>query len=374
MIASKLFLDKLKALDVNFYTGVPDSLLKDIGAYIADHSTSSEHLIAANEGAAVALATGYHLATGKMGLVYLQNSGLGNAINPLLSLADKEVYSIPMLLMIGWRGEPGKKDEPQHVKQGRVQQALLDAMEIPYRVIDAHTSSIDHILEELVSIAKQQGCPVALVVKAETFEPYTLQQDNRTDYPLNREQALAVILRQLDADAVVVSTTGKTSREVFEIRKKLNHSGQTDFLTVGSMGHAAQIALGLAANTQKKVYCLDGDGAVLMHMGSLAIIGQSKAKNLHHIILNNGAHDSVGGQPTVGFALDFKAIALACGYKKAYSITTAEELQEHVAALTQDEGPTLTEIKMNKGARKDLGRPTSTPKENKLKLMEFLRS
>lgn len=373
MINSKLFLDKLNTLGVHFYTGVPDSLLKDIGAYIADNTSAEEHIIAANEGAAVALATGYHLATGKTGLVYLQNSGLGNTINPLLSLADKEVYSIPMLLMIGWRGEPGKKDEPQHVKQGRVQNALLEAMEIPYRIIDqTNADTYANILEELLLLAQQESRPVALVVKADTFESYKLKQDIQTDFPLNREQALEVILEQLTENDIIVSTTGKTSREVFEIRRKKTQSGETDFLTVGSMGHTCQIALGIALNTDKKVYCLDGDGSILMHMGSLPITGLSKAKNLHHVVLNNGAHDSVGGQPTVGFQIDAKAIALASGYVEATTISTSKELTEHFTALAQRNGPTFTEIKINKGARKNLGRPTSTPIENKQKFMQFL--
>lgn len=374
-INSELFLNKLRELNIQFYTGVPDSLLKDIGAYIADHTTAKEHIIAANEGAAVALASGYHLATNKIGLVYLQNSGLGNTINPLLSLADKEVYSIPMLLIIGWRGEPGKKDEPQHVKQGRVQNALLEAMEIPYQIVDqTNADAYATILEELVVLARQESRPVALVVKADTFESYKLKQDIQTNFPLNREQALQVILAQIAANDIIVSTTGKTSREVFEIRKRNSQDGKTDFLTVGSMGHTCQIALGIALNTNKKVYCLDGDGSVLMHMGSLPIIGSSKLRNLHHIVLNNGAHDSVGGQPTVGFQIDFKTIALASGYVEATTISTPNELVEHFATLAQRNGPTFTEIKINKGARKDLGRPTSSPIENKQKFMQFLKS
>ncbi|QNL47743.1 phosphonopyruvate decarboxylase [Olivibacter sp. SDN3] len=375
MINCESFLIKLNDLGIRFYTGVPDSLLKDIGAYIADHADSSQHIIAANEGAAVGLAAGYHLATGAVPMVYLQNSGLGNTINPLLSLADQEVYSIPMLMMIGWRGEPGKKDEPQHIKQGRVQNALLDAMEIPYRVIDhSDAQTIDHTLQDLVSIAKRENRPVALVVSANTFAPYKLQHDVKTNFPYNREQALEVILQQIPAEAIVVSTTGKTSREVFEIRKKQQQSGATDFLTVGSMGHANQIAVGIALHSNKPVYCLDGDGAVLMHMGSLAIAGLSNANNLHHIVLNNGAHDSVGGQPTAGFEVDFKAIALGCGYRESYSMSIATDIEAHIRSLDKEVGPTFTEIKVNKGARKDLGRPTSTPLENKQKLMQLLQS
>ncbi|GAA4781486.1 phosphonopyruvate decarboxylase [Olivibacter ginsenosidimutans] len=374
MINCQTFLNQLQSLGIHFYTGVPDSLLKDIGAYIADYARASEHIIAANEGGAIALAAGYHLATGKIGLVYLQNSGLGNVVNPLLSLADQEVYSIPMLLMVGWRGEPGRKDEPQHIKQGRVQQALLDAMEIPYRIIDADSAlSINQVLEELLALAIQQQCPVALVVKAGTFESYTLQHDSKTNYPLSREQAINEVLQQLGTFDVIVSTTGKTSRELFELRQRQQQSSQRDFLTVGSMGHASQIALGIALYTKKRVYCLDGDGAILMHMGSLAITGFSNAKNLCHIVFNNGAHDSVGGQPTLGFAVDFPAIARASGYKNAYCALTAEEIQVALKTIRETEGPNFLEIRVNKGSRSNLGRPTSSPIANKLTFMEFLK-
>jgi len=359
---------------VGFFTGVPDSLLKDICAYITDHTDKSEHIIAANEGAAVGLAAGYHLATGKIPLVYFQNSGLGNAVNPLLSLADKEVYGIPMLLMIGWRGEPGKKDEPQHIKPGRVQNALLEAMEIPYALVNEHTTDVADIVGTLIKKAKDETMPVALVVSKGTFEPYRLQSEVKTGFEMSREDAVTEILAGLDHHDRVVSTTGKTSREVFEYRERTDGGHAYDFLTVGSMGHAGQIALGMALHTDKTIICLDGDGAAIMHLGSMAVTGNSGAKNLIHILINNGAHDSVGGQQTVGFTTDFKAIALASGYRQAHSIDKREAIAPLLKQLKQETGPSFLEIKVNKGARGDLGRPTTTPKENKTALMKGVGS
>ena len=373
MIDCSEFYSLLKANNVSFFTGVPDSLLKDFCAYVSDHTDSKDHIIAANEGAAVGLAVGYHLATGKIPLVYMQNSGLGNTINPLMSLADKEVYSIPMILMIGWRGEPGVKDEPQHIKQGRIQNDLLDAIETPYKILNSSVDNPEAFLADVLKMVDQEQAPVAIVVKKGSFAPYTLIKSENFGFELTREKAIEIILESLPEDALVVSTTGKTSREVFEYRVRNKQLHNRDFLTVGSMGHCSQIAFGIALNTKKTVVCLDGDGAAIMHLGSLAIIGQNTPKNFVHIILNNGAHDSVGGQPTTGLDLNFPAIAEACGYKHAKSIATKGELQEVSNNTMQLSGPVFLEVKVNKGARKDLGRPTSTPIENKQALMQEIQ-
>lgn len=368
-----LLFDSLKNNGVNFFAGVPDSLLKDFCAYITDNASNKEHIIAANEGAAVALATGHYLATGKVPLVYFQNSGLGHATNPLLSLADKEVYSIPMIMMIGWRGEPGVKDEPQHVKQGRVQNNLLDAMEIPYKILDEKISDVTAFVNEMVQMTVNQSAPVAIVVRGDTFESYKAATTKETSpYIVEREAAIQEILRNLSGQEIVVSTTGKISRELFE-RRVANHEGhQNDFLTVGSMGHASQIALGIALSSDKKVICLDGDGAVIMHMGSLAISGSSQAKNFVHIALNNGAHDSVGGQPTVGFKIDLVSIAKACGYQEAISVSLKDEIAQALKKIMNMPGPVFLEIRVKKGSRANLGRPTKSPLENKKLLMHTL--
>ncbi len=359
--------------NVDFFTGVPDSSLKDICAYITDHAPAGRHVIAANEGNAVALATGHYLATGRPALVYMQNSGQGNAANPLISLADPDVYGIPMLLLIGWRGEPGVKDEPQHRKQGKITLALLETMGIPCRILPDNVQDARSCVKELLAQGVESGGPVALVARKGTFGPYVPQDAATDDASLSREEAIRHIVDRLGDTDIVVSTTGKISRELYEIREALSQGHARDFLTVGSMGHASQIAMGIALEkTSRQVFCLDGDGAVIMHMGAMAIIGSQKLKNLKHIVLNNGAHDSVGGQPTVGFAVSLTEIARACGYASVWLARTQAELEEALELLHMADGPALLDVRVMKGARPDLGRPKTAPGENRCHFMEFL--
>ncbi|MFZ1461664.1 MAG: phosphonopyruvate decarboxylase [Ignavibacteria bacterium] len=373
MISPEKFFNILKDNGINFFTGVPDSLLKDFCAYVTDNVSEEGHVINSNEGAAVALASGYYLSTGKPGLVYMQNSGLGNSVNPLLSLSDKEVYSIPLLMLIGWRGEPGKKDEPQHKKQGRVMLKMLEAMEIPFEIINSESGDIKKIIDKICLSMKEKNCPHAIVISEGSFDEYKLKSDKKTNYLFNREDAIKLILDNLSGNEIIVSTTGKTSREVFEYRRNNAQGHENDFLTVGSMGHSSQIALGISLNKgDREVFVLDGDGAVIMQMGSLSIIGQKAGKNFRHILLNNGSHDSVGGQPTAGFNIDFPAIASACGYKSAIKAETKEEILNGLKELQSCNGPSFLEIRVNKGARKDLGRPDTTPAENKINFMKNL--
>jgi len=376
MVEASFFCNHLFRSGTEFFSGVPDSLLKNFCVYITDTVEADNHIVVANEGAAIALATGYHLATGKIPLVYMQNSGIGNAVNPLLSLADSEIYRIPMILLIGWRGEPGMKDEPQHIKQGKVTCDLLDVMGIPYSVMADTETELEEQFLVMYDHFSKFGSPYGLVVKKNTFSPQHDTQDSvfiEEDFPLSRESAIEEIIRISPLDELYVSTTGMASRELYELRDKLGLIHDTDFLTVGSMGHASQIALGVALQRPERlVTCLDGDGAVLMHMGSLAIIGNRKPRNFRHIILNNGAHDSVGGQPTVGLQMDLPSVACACGYEKVMSVRTADELR--MALLETDKekrhGPVLIEARICRGARKDLGRPRSSPIENKNAFME----
>ncbi|GHV79140.1 phosphonopyruvate decarboxylase [Spirochaetia bacterium] len=373
MIEAKLLYDLLTEQDVRFFSGVPDSLLKSFCAYVTDHTNDTNHLIAVNEGAAVALASGYHLATGKIPLVYMQNSGIGNAVNPLLSLADADVYRIPMVLVIGWRGESGITDEPQHLKQGKVTLALLEAMGIPAVVLSDREDECRRQLDACFSSIKEKNTPHALVIRKDTFAPYTLQKKEPDQGNLSREEAIEIVIRASGPEEIFFSTTGMASRELYEIRERLGQGHGKDFLTVGSMGHASQIALTAALQKPaRSVTVLDGDGALLMHLGALAAIGQSKPQNFRHIILNNGAHDSVGGQPTLGLKIDIPGIAKACGYRDARTVTSAEELRSALADKKQ--GPFLIEIRVRKGARKDLGRPKSSPEENKQGLMHTLLS
>ena len=373
MINTKLFFDELHNNGLSFYAGVPDSLLKDFCAYVSDNALENHHFITANEGAAVALATGYYLATQNTPVVYFQNSGLGNLINPLVSLADHEVYSIPMILLIGWRGEPGFKDEPQHIKQGRIQNKLLETLEVPYFILDSNSNNFEQLIKDAVSTAKLKMCPVAIVVKSGSFDKYKLQkQQIDSNYEMSREDAIETILEGIKDECIVVSTTGKASREVYETRKKNPNGNFKDFLTVGSMGHANQIALGVALFNKKKVICLDGDGALIMHMGSLAINGTSNANNFVHVILNNSSHESVGGQPTVGNIIDFQAIAKACCYSYCKVITTKEELASEIQHIKLLNEKVFLEIKVNLNSRADLSRPDKSPKENKEIFMKRL--
>ena len=373
MLAPAAIHELIRNQGVNFFAGVPDSLLADYCAYVTDHVDESAHVITANEGNAVALAAGHYLGTGEPALVYMQNSGLGNAVNPLLSLADEEVYSIPMLMMIGWRGEPGVKDEPQHVKQGRVMVPMLDAMEVPWFELHAGMDDVGDVIARACVLMRERSAPVALLVRKGAFEKYKLQKTVHTSFPMDREGAVKCIVDLLDERDVVISTTGKTSRELYEYRAARGDGHGNDFLTVGAMGHTSSIAMGVArGQPDRRVVCLDGDGSVLMHMGALAIVGQSGLGNFVHVVVNNGAHDSVGGQPTAGFEVDLVASARACGYRHASSVTTAEEARAAFAGFAGNDGPVLLEIRVNKGARDDLGRPKSTPVENRDALMKRL--
>lgn len=372
MIQPKDFIEVLRAGGVAFFAGVPDSLLKNLCAYITDTVARENNVIAANEGGAVALAAGYHLATGKTGCVYMQNSGEGNAVNPLLSLMDADVYKMPLLLIIGWRGEPGVHDEPQHEKQGKVTLSLLDAMGIPYAVLD---ESWEKQTDEALRVISETNGIYALIVRKGTFEEYKLQNQVAPDWALGREEAIKIVVDKLREDDIVVSTTGMISRELFEYREAKGQGHAHDFLTVGSMGHASQIALGIALQkTNRRVIVFDGDGALLMHMGGMAIIGDYNLKNLIHIVFNNGAHDSVGGQPTVGQKINVEAIAKAVGYVDVISVDNQMSLMaamNHVNNAVID-GVSLINVNVRKGNRKDLGRPTTTPQQNKEALMKEL--
>jgi len=365
----------LRSHGIDLFTGVPDSLLKDFCAYVTDSVPAKEHIIAANEGNAIAIAAGHYIGTGHPALVYMQNSGVGNAINPLLSLADPEVYSLPMLLMIGWRGEPGTKDEPQHVKQGRVMSALLDALEIPWYELSANTEDVADLIGSAVAQMEERKSPIAILVRKGAFQKYSLRQKKISRFNMSREQAIKTLVDYLAPSDLVVSTTGMASRELYELRVKAQQGHSNDFLTVGAMGHTGSIALGLAkGQVDRKVFCIDGDGSILMHMGAMGVIGCSGVKNLVHIAINNGAHDSVGGQPTVGFDIDFPKIAESCNYAHSFSVDGSDDLSECLMRSRQLDGPVFIEVRVNKGSREDLGRPVSTPKENKSALMALIRS
>ena len=379
MIRPKYFIEALRDNGIDCFAGVPDSLLKNICAYITDHFDAEHNIIAANEGAAVGLAAGHYLATGKPACVYMQNSGEGNIINPLASLTDQEVYNIPVLLLIGWRGRPGVHDEPQHVKQGKVTTGLLNVMGVNYEVLSKEEDKAARQIEKAAKALANKEV-FALVIEKDTFDNYQLSTVNsQLELTLSREEAIRTVAAALGEKDCIVSTTGMISRELFEYRTAMKQGHERDFLTVGSMGHASQIALGIAlAKPDRKVWCFDGDGATIMHMGSMAIVANKAPKNYVHVVFNNGAHDSVGGQPTVGLKIDLPAVAKAVGYKAAFSVSSKEELEKELSTLNSKlstiGGPILLEVQVRKGNRKDLGRPTTTPIQNKEALMEFLKS
>lgn len=347
----------LKKKDIHFYTGVPDSLMKDFLKYLQDHTGESDHVIAANEGLAMALASGYHFQSGKVPFVYLQNSGLGNIINPLTSLADKEIYAVPMLLMIGWRGRPGTEDEPQHKKMGCITTSLLEILDVPYYVLEEDEENSFRLISEAISKAIDLSSPVALLVPENIFTVYNgvTEEDN---YSLNREEVIKKIIGQLNGYETVICTTGKTGREFYEQNKLAGDKISRYLLSVGAMGHAGHIALGIAAVSDKEnILLLDGDGAVLMHMGGLPLIPQLAKGNFLHIVMNNGSHESVGGQPTAGFIADLCRIAAACGYPNTICIDSEEALDEWLNTINSLKGLHFVEIRISRSSRKNLIRP-----------------
>lgn len=368
------FISQFKKNKIEFFTGVPDSQLKPLCDYLINtYEISNKHIIAANEGNAVALAAGYHLSTGKIPCVYLQNSGLGNIINPTASLLNDKVYAIPCVFVVGWRGEPNVHDEPQHVFQGEITLKLLETMDIAYMIIDKDTTESE--IEDKMSQFKpllDQGKSVAFVIKKGgiSYNEKVVYRNNNTTL---REEIIHNITKTSKED-IIVSTTGKTSRELFEIREKNSQSHKYDFLTVGSMGHSSSIALGVALNKPNtRVWCIDGDGAALMHMGSMAVIGAKSPSNYVHVLINNEAHESVGGQPTISNSINLCQIALGCGYKYSYHAENLNDLDDILSKIEGKQGPIFIEVYSAIGSRGDLGRPTKTPIENKTSIMEYLR-
>ena len=362
-------------LNVDFYTGVPDSLLKPLCNYLMDAYgiDSKHHMIAANEGNCTAIAAGYHLATGKVPAVYMQNSGEGNVINPLASLLNDKVYAIPMIFIVGWRGEPGVHDEPQHIYQGEVTVKLLEDMDVAAYVVTKETTEeeLDAQMQVFRSLLAK-GKDVAFVVKkgALSFEK-NVEYSNKNH--MRREEIIEHIVNVSKEDPIL-STTGKASRELFEIREKNGQSHKYDFLTVGSMGHTSSIALGVALQKpQQKIWCIDGDGAMLMHMGAMAVIGANKPSNLVHIVINNGAHETVGGLPTVASEINLVKMAEACGYPYAVRVSEFEQLDKELQAAKERRELTLIEVECAIDAREDLGRPTTTALENKENFMRYLQ-
>lgn len=372
MKADKL-LQALEQRGIHTIIGVPDSTLKQFCDGLQNYKGNINHYVPVNEGAAVGLAVGSYLADGKPACVYMQNSGIGNTVNPIASLANRDVYGIPMLFLVGWRGEPGVKDEPQHVFQGKITCKLFEVLSIPYEVIDKDTTweQMESILTEAFETLSG-GEQFAIIVRKGTFEkdvPYTWENGNT----LNREEALATILKEGGHEAILVSTTGKISRELYEQSDALYGTHENLFMTVGGMGHASMIALGIAKKRpEEKIMCIDGDGAALMHMGALAFISSQSPENFVHIIINNQSHESVGAMPTGCQKVNFSELAKNVGYSWTIRVSTLEELTKVLHNIDEQRGPILVEVLVSLDSRADLGRPRESARENKEAFMEYI--
>lgn len=364
---------QIKGLGIQSIVGVPDSTLKEFCDYMNyENPRNLKHYVPANEGAAVGLAAGIYLGTEKPACIYMQNSGIGNAANPIISLLNKEVYDIPALFIVGWRGEPGIHDEPQHKFQGMITKELFELLNIKNEVISCNTT--DEQLKTIFEVARNElnnNKQFAIIIKKGTFEKRG-NKAHKNSYEILREDAIKEILKQIEVTDMIVSTTGKISREVYEESDIILGGHKQNFLTVGSMGHSSMIALGLAKeHGNRRIYCIDGDGAVLMHMGSLAFIAKQNPKNLIHIVLNNDAHESVGGMPTCAVDVNIGNIARACGYPKVYHVYSLNELTTVLKKAKATNELCLIEIKVRLESRNDLGRPKESARENKENFMKY---
>lgn len=365
----------VRIIGADFYTGIPDTQLKALCNYLMDKygTNAQHHIIAANEGSCTALAAGYYLATGEIPVVYMQNSGEGNIVNPVASLLNDMVYAIPVIFIIGWRGQPGIPDEPQHIYQGKVTIKLLEDMDItPYIISKETTEEELSLIMDDFNVVLATGKSVAFVICKDSIT-YNKQVTYNNAYTLIREEVIRHIVNVSGTDPII-STTGKISRELFEVRAANNQEHKYDFLTVGSMGHSSSIALSIALNKpETTIWCVDGDGAVLMHMGAIAVLGMHKPKNLIHIVINNGAHETVGGMPTAANEISFADIAKICGYDYTICVDNLKILDKELKAAKMRNHLSLIEVRCAIGARDDLGRPTVTTLENKKSFMEYLK-
>ncbi len=368
MISCDRLFSLFEKTNLKFFVGVPDSCFAPLVNYLL-LTDKFKHIIATNEGEALAIAAGYHLSTGEIPVLYLQNDGLCNMMNPITSLTDENVYEIPFLMLISWRGAPGMKDAPQHQRIGKILVDLLNLLKIQYFVYDGNNEKLESEMEKIVTKIKKGKKPFAILFRKGDIENYPIKFEDQAE--LKREEAIRIIVDNFEND-IFIATTGKISRELFEYREERKKSHKNDFLNVGAMGYTNAIGFGIALNTNKKIFVLDGDGALLMHMGNLATIGYYQPKNFYHIILNNFSHDSTGGQPTVANKTDFCGVAKAVGYKYTATVKNKEELQRELDHIRNLEGPVMLVVNVKRGARKNLGRPTIPLKELKKDFMKNL--
>lgn len=374
MITCEQFYAQTKQHDLLLYAGVPDSTFKEWLQFLDEAPADLRHIAVSNEGDAVSLVSGYYLGSRRIGVVYMQNSGLGNTVNPITSLADRDVYSIPMILMIGWRGMPGMKDEPQHKKMGRITLPMLDTLEIPYAMVPEQPEELQNVFDQAVQWVQKNNGPYALVVRHGTFAPYQSKKTLQQPWTLCREDAVKMVAEALRNHQAIVATTGKISRELYEYRDALQQGHSQDFYTVGSLGCCVSIAMGIAlTQPQRDLVVFDADGSALMHLGSWATVGAYHPTNLKHIIFDNETYESTGAQPCHSKGVSFPEIAKACGYQYTKQVTSQEQLQQTLPSFLQSSGPSLLVIKVQSGSRSNLGRPKTSPLENKSAFMDFLQ-
>ena len=374
MISCQDFFNILKENNLTFFTGIPDSTFKEWIKFILENDpVSLQNIVACNECEAIAIATGYYLATKKFGIVYMQNSGLGKTVNPLTSLCDREVYSIPILMMIGWRGEPGTKDAPQHKKMGKITLSLLDTLQIPYKILDPDIKSIQRHISEAINYLKEQKGPFALIIKPNLFQSYNGKEMSENTFEISREEAISFLMENLTSDDIIISSTGHLSRELYEYREEREKDHYKSFYNIGSMGCASSIGLGIALQKpNRRIVVFDGDGAAIMQFDTFTSLGKYKPANFIHVIFNNNTHESTGGQPTNSDSVDFCKVALASNYNSAYLVNKLTELREIVPEVKKGEGPILIVINIKRGTKADLKRPHRNPEEYKEDFMKFL--
>lgn len=375
MITPEKFINVLQSEGVEFFTGVPDSYLNGVCNYLLEKLPADKHIIAANEGNAVGIACGHYFSTNTVPLVYMQNSGMGNILNPLISLADPNVYSVPMVLLIGWRGEPGTGDHPQHQTQGEITTKLLEVLDIPYVIAEDNDDKLEEQTRWAVKTAKHTRKSVAIIGKKGVFASEKKANTVDNNYPMSREEAIETIMNIMPQNTIYVATTGRATRELYFLRERRGEGHQYDFLNVGSMGHASSVALGIALNNKKRnVVCLDGDSAALMHMGAFSMVSKVDVPNMFHIILNNGAHESVGGQPSAGYMVDFTTIAKGSGYQTvAGPITNANDLSIAIRELEESNKAKFIDVRIHKGLKGKLPPLHISHQELIQELMEELK-
>ena len=374
MVDQKQLFDALQEMGINFFTGVPDSLLNNFCLHMVQNIPDGQHVMAANEGNAIAIAAGHYMATGKIPVVYMQNSGIGNATNPLLSLTHDCVYGIPMILVIGWRGDPAISDHAQHKKQGELTPVQMKDMDIPYEILDADETVVDKFFWA-VAKAKEISAPVALIAKKAILTEKVKKQEYPESKLMNREEAVSAVGDVLGCDAIYLGTTGRAPREVHEQLKAHNVGEGHEFQNVGSMGHVSSVGLGIAlAKPNQKVVVFDGDAAAVMHLGAFATNCRYKAGNMIHIVLNNGVNESVGGQPSAGYVVNLTKIADACGYRTpGHAVETKEELQTILKGYKKEEMPLFIDVHVRQGIRSDMPKLNIDHKVQKVALMETLK-